>query len=147
MKRLIFSSETWYNFDDAEIQLLRRSWKTIKPEKQTVLQCPEVRRFFPFMNSDLKSCEKKNKRFVFQALRFIQVDMTIFNEIIISSFSNDIAILMLVFLECSIHQIRITLLNSKLDLWNRKDVDNVIILWWHLNSGICGKIKVQIIAT
>ncbi|VDP16456.1 unnamed protein product [Onchocerca flexuosa] len=49
----------------------------------------------------------------------------------------------LVFLECSIYHIRLALLlNSRLDCWNRADVDNVIILWRHLISGTCEKIKV-----
>ncbi|VDO28799.1 unnamed protein product [Brugia timori] len=46
-----------------------------------------------------------------------------------------------VFLECSIHHIRLALLSSKADRWNNTDVDNVVILWRHLISGICERIK------
>uniref|UniRef100_A0A915PLU8 Globin family profile domain-containing protein n=1 Tax=Setaria digitata TaxID=48799 RepID=A0A915PLU8_9BILA len=167
-KDVTSSVEKWYDFDDAETRLLRRSWKTMQTEKQTIAcniyrmifdQCPEARQLFSFMHSDLNSCKKKSNEFIFQALRFIQVlesgvnsldDLEAFDPILdnlgrrhgkLESSIGFRRYYWSVFLECSIYHIRLALLNSKVDRWNTTDVDNVIILWRYLISGICERIK------
>uniref|UniRef100_A0AAF5PID0 Globin domain-containing protein n=1 Tax=Wuchereria bancrofti TaxID=6293 RepID=A0AAF5PID0_WUCBA len=161
------SLERWYDFDDAESRLLR-SWKTMKTGKQEIAcnfyrmifdQCREAQQLFSFMNLDLYNCRKKNNDFVFQALRFIQVlesginsldDLKAFHPILdnlgrrhgkLESSSGFRLYYWSVFLECSIHHVRLALLSSKVDRWNNTDVDNVVILWRYLISGICERIK------
>ncbi|VBB28015.1 unnamed protein product [Acanthocheilonema viteae] len=125
----------------------------------TTDECPEARQLFSFMNLDLNSCKKKSNEFVFQALRFFQVlesginsldDLKAFDPILDNlgrrhgKLESSIGFRLYywsVFLECSIYHIRSALLNSKIDRWNSTDVDNAIILWRHLISGICERIK------
>uniref|UniRef100_A0A915A986 Globin family profile domain-containing protein n=1 Tax=Parascaris univalens TaxID=6257 RepID=A0A915A986_PARUN len=73
---------SWYSFDKAEKELLRRSWRTLENNREEVScgiytmifnQCPEARKLFPFMRLPTNESDKKSKEFVFQALRFIQV--------------------------------------------------------------------------
>ncbi|VDK28582.1 unnamed protein product [Gongylonema pulchrum] len=170
--KVIFSQEEeWYDFNEAEKKILRRSWKTLQTDVKTIScniytmifnQCPDVRRLFPFMRLPSTDNEKKSKEFVFQALRFIQVLETGINSLDnLESFDPILDNLgrrhgklesshgfrpyyWSIFLECTIHHIRLALINSKVDHWNNKDADNAIILWRHLVSGICQRIKCTI---
>uniref|UniRef100_A0A1I8EQM2 Globin family profile domain-containing protein n=1 Tax=Wuchereria bancrofti TaxID=6293 RepID=A0A1I8EQM2_WUCBA len=131
--------------------------------------CREAQQLFSFMNLDLYNCRKKNNDFVFQALRFIQKarqfqpsapplqvlesginsldDLKAFHPILDNlgrrhgKLESSSGFRLSVFLECSIHHVRLALLSSKVDRWNNTDVDNVVILWRYLISGICERIK------
>uniref|UniRef100_A0A0R3S6A3 GLOBIN domain-containing protein n=1 Tax=Elaeophora elaphi TaxID=1147741 RepID=A0A0R3S6A3_9BILA len=112
------------------------------------------------------SCRKKT-------LRFIQVNMTLFYETIISVLESGINSLddlgtfdpilynlgrrhgklelnigfRLYYCISGMFHISHTIsINSEMDRWNSINVDNVIILWRHLISGICKTTEVCIIA-
>ncbi|VDN57747.1 unnamed protein product [Dracunculus medinensis] len=164
----IFISDNWYIFNNAEKKLLLRSWKVMETDIEQVScgiytmifnQCPEARQLFPYMRLPVNESDKRSQGFIFQALRFIQVlesaityldDLQSFDPILhnlgrrhgkLESSMGFRPYYWSVFLECTIYNIRLCLNRSKNDLWNDADLDEVIILWRHLVSGICLRIK------
>ncbi|VDN08180.1 unnamed protein product, partial [Thelazia callipaeda] len=124
--------------------------------------CPEAQRLFTFTIPP-RGQERQCNEFAFQALRFIQILESGINNLnnlkaiepILDNLGRRHGKLKssvgfrpyywTVFMECTIHHLRLAFLNSKVDQWSHKDIDNAIMLWRHLILGICQRIKVKIV--